>query len=490
VLVLIVVLTLSAQGFGATLAGYQESGDTIGAQLRRIEERYRGSLVLVRYRQQVRRSTAEPAEEAELETTGVVVSSDGLVMVSAIVFEPFNQVPHGVGIRFPASVSRVEARITEARVRFVDGNEFAASLAGRDPDADVAFFRIDLEEGESELSPVAFVADVEAHVGDRVVVASLLPDPLGPALSVELSRVQAVTKRPRPSFVVTTGASDPVGSLVVSLDGRVVGFLDAITVSAPDTRSRNPLAFLSILRNLSRGVSRGYARPGREFVDVGIRIAESEQPRRGWLGVEMQAVSKELASHLELPVDRGILLGYVYRDSPAERAGLAVGDVLIELGGETIDVNRDDELGRFADRIVRAGPGAQLPVTYIRDGQTVGSTVSLEPAPRSAREAETVEVDELDLVVREITYDFRATQFIEPDRKGVVVVEPPIGVTSNQNRIAPGDLLVRVDSSPVADLDGFRDVMARLRAERPDEVVLFVERGRESFFFAVKPNWD
>ena len=69
------------------------AADETADKLQRLESRYRGSLVRVSYRQQVARSTAEPPEEGELTTTGVVVSSSGIVMVSAVVFEPFNQVP-------------------------------------------------------------------------------------------------------------------------------------------------------------------------------------------------------------------------------------------------------------------------------------------------------------------------------------------------------------------------------------------------------------
>ena len=101
-----------------------------------------------------------------------------------------------------------------------------------------------------------------------------------------------------------------------------------------------------------------------------------------------------------------------------------------------------------------------------------------------------MKVDELDLTVREITYDYVATRFLEPDPQGVVVVQPPVGVSSNQNRIAPGDLLVRVGDEPVADFAAFRELMERIRERKPEEVVLFVERGRESFFFAVKPDWN
>jgi len=370
----------------------------------------------------------------------------------------------------------------------MDGSEYAATHLGRDPEADVAFFRIEAEE--REFVPVVFGLEASVSVGEQVVVVSLLPEPLGPAVAVELSRVQAMTSRPQAGYMVSTGASDPVGSLVVSLDGEVIGYVDALTVPVPDTRSRNPLAFLTVMRDLPKGIGRGFARPARDFVDASVRESEAEPARRGWLGVEMQAVSDELATHMGLPVKQGILLGYVYRNSPAEGAGLEVGDVLVELDGEPIGVSREEDIGAFAENVLRAGVGADLELGYIRNGSSETTTAHLDPAPRSSREAETVKADQLDLTVRELTYDYLATRFLEPEQKGVVVVKPPVAVSSNPNRVSPGDLLLRVDDQPVDDLDAFREVVASIRERRPDEVVLFVERGFESFFFAVKPDWN
>jgi serine protease Do len=463
--------------------------DSLARSLSALESRYRESLVSVRYRQRVSRSTSEPAEEEELVTTGIIVSPRGVVLTSAIIFEPFNQVPHGVGIRFPASVSRAEAEIGSARVRTNGGREYQATFLGRDSGADVAFFQIDPEEGKA-FTPVVFEAARRVVVGEEVAVVSLLPEPLGPAVSVELTRVQAVTERPRAGFVVGTGASDPVGALVASLDGEVLGYLDALTVSLPETSSRNPLAILTMMRELPKGIGRAFARPASELVDASVDTAATTTARRGWLGVEMQALSKELASYMKLPASSGILIGYVYRDSPAEKAGLEVGDALVALDGQPVEVQRDEEIGSFAERILRAGADAELSLAYLRDGARKETKVRLAGAPRSVREALTLKVDELDLTVREITYDYVATRFLEPDPQGVVVVQPPVGVSSNQNRIAPGDLLVRVGDEPVADFAAFRELMERIRERKPEEVVLFVERGQESFFFAVKPDWN
>ena len=109
---------------------------------------------------------------------------------------------------------------------------------------------------------------------------------------------------------------------------------------------------------------------------------------------------------------------------------------------------------------------------------------------RQPGSAAAVEAEELDLTVREVTYDFLAFRNLEPDKKGVVVQKPPVAVRTNPNRILRGDLLVKIDERQVSDLDSFRDVVEALRQEEPEEVVLFVERGRESFFFAVKPEWE
>jgi S1-C subfamily serine protease len=71
-----------------------------------------------------------------------------------------------------------------------------------------------------------------------------------------------------------------------------------------------------------------------------------------------------------------------------------------------------------------------------------------------------------------------------------VVKEPPVAVRSNPNRVRQGDLLVKMGDRSIADLASFREAVATLREARPGEVVLFVQRGRESFFFAVEPAWD
>src|SRR3972149_7008870 len=332
--------------------------DSIARSLSALESRYRGGLVAVRSRRRVSRPPPEPAEEEELVTTGIIVSPRGVVLTSAIIFEPFNQVPHGVGIRFPASVSRAEAEIGSARVRTIGGHEDQATFLGRDSGADVAFFQIDSEEGK-EFTPVVFEAARAVVVGEEVAVVSLLPEPLGPAVSVELTRVQAVTEKPRAGFVVGTGASDPVGALVASLDGEVLGYLDALTVSLPETSSRNPLAILTMMRDLPKGIGRAFARPASELVDASVDTAAATTVRRGWLGGEMQAVSKELAADMKRPASSGILIGYVYRDSPAEKAGLEVGDLLVAPDDQPVEGQRDEEIGSRAPggRAAAAGPG-------------------------------------------------------------------------------------------------------------------------------------
>jgi serine protease Do len=468
-------------------AGAAEKPRVAANSLAAVHERYRESLVRVDYTQRVRFSTAEPAQEGELTTNGLVVSAEGLVMVSALIYEPFNQVPHGVGVRFPSSISRTEAEIGKARVTFADGTQYAAEHLGRDSVADVAFFRI-LAEGKS-FRPVVFGAAPLPAIGEAVLVLSPLPDPLGPGISVERSEVQAIVSRPARGFMVSTSAADPVGALMTDLEGTPLGMLDALTVPPPETSPRNPLAIISVLRSLTRGVGRAFARPGEDFAKAAVNPPRAARERRGWLGVLMQALSPELAEHLRLPVRSGVVLGYVYRRSPAERAGLAAGDILIELDGAPIAVSKEEDLGAFSEKVLRAGAGAELTLGYLRNGERREARAELAAAPRSVNEAETLKITELDLTVREVTFDYLAAENREPDTQGVVVEKPPVAVRTNPNRLSRGDLLVKVQNRPIEDLASFRAVVEELRQSRPEEVILFVERGRESFFFAVKPDW-
>jgi serine protease Do len=208
------------------------------------------------------------------------------------------------------------------------------------------------------------------------------------------------------------------------------------------------------------------------------------------MGVEMQALTPELASHLGLPVRSGIVLGYVYQESPAKDAGLETGDVLTEFQGVPIEVTRDEDLGAFAEKLLRVGSGNPVEVGYLRDGERRTTVATLAPAPKSSREAATVEAEELDLTVQEVTFDYLATRNLVPETRGVVVKEPPVAVRTNPNRVRRGDLLVKLGDRTIADLSSFREAVETFREEKPGEVVLFVERGRESFFFAVKPDWE
>jgi serine protease Do len=237
-------------------------------------------------------------------------------------------------------------------------------------------------------------------------------------------------------------------------------------------------------------VGRGFARPAARFVAAAAKPPEAGPMRRGWLGIEMQALTPELASHMKLPVEGGVIIGYVYRRSPAERAGLTTGDILIDIEAESLEVSRDDDLGAFSERLLKAGANARLTLGYLREGERYETVATLAPAPKTRREAETVEVEELDLTVRELTFDYLARENLEPDTRGVVVQAPPVVVRTNPNRIVRGDLLVKIGEWEISDLASFRQVVATLRRERPEEVILFIERGRESFFFAVKPDWD
>ena len=92
---------------------------------------------------------------------------------------------------------------------------------------------------------------------------------------------------------------------------------------------------------------------------------------------------------------------------------------------------------------------------------------TLAPAPKSSREADTVEAEELDLTVQEVTFDYLATRNLDPETEGVVVRKPPVAVRTNPNRVRRGDLLVKLGDQTIADLAAFREAVVRLGDKLP-----------------------
>jgi hypothetical protein len=301
------------------------------------------------------------------------------------------------------------------------------------------------------------------------------------------------------------------GSLLVDFDGRLVGCAtidrkeeDIDELAAEASRDRFGFGRIRasytpdhLRRLLWFGEIAGQFAPGPHFDPRAVPLTQKEDKRLAWLGVEFQEMSKPLAEALgvqdrDLTNDgrRGLLVMEVYPGSPAAKAGLRFEDLLLSVcpAGEAardLAAEPADRFGRMGmmglDRRGAGSPpwkGTKNYLTTLLTEIGVGKTVAfeilrgrerlkvelvLETAPPDYEAAERHKDDELGFTVKELTYEVRAFQKLDPGEGGVVVAKVESGTKSDVAKLAALSIISRVNGVPVKDLAHFRELLGASR---------------------------
>jgi len=275
--------------------------------------------------------------------SGVIVTKDGYILTN-------NHVVDGA---------------SEVKVSLTDGREFTAKVIGRDPKSDIAVVKINAEN-----LPIVALADSDKVLVGDVVLA--VGNPFGVGQTVTKGIVSAKERsgmgiEAYENFIQTDAAINPgnSGGALVDIDGRLIGINTAIL-----SRSGG-----------SQGV--GFAVPTDTARNVMQSLVEYGHVTRGYLGVSIQTMTPALASEFNLKEAHGALVGDVVPDSPAAKAGIKAGDVVLQFNGKPIADSHRLQL-MAAD----TKPGTTVPVEVLRDGarQTLNVTVKLLPGTEEVAE--------------------------------------------------------------------------------------------------------
>ncbi|HAO01318.1 MAG TPA: transcriptional regulator, partial [Halomonas sp.] len=277
--------------------------------------------------------------------SGVIVSKDGYVLTNHHVINGADQI----------------------QVALRDGRETLAEVIGTDPESDLAVLRIDLEN-----LPVIELADSEqVAVGD---VALAIGNPFGVGQTVTMGIISATGRshlglNAYEDFIQTDAAINPgnSGGALVNPDGALVGINTAIF-----SRSGG-----------SQGI--GFAIPANLAHSILNELVTRGRVIRGWLGIEAQALSRELAASFGLRTPQGVIVAGVVSGGPAAQAGLQPGDVLLSIDGQVIL----DARATMSD-IASIPPGTSLPLTIVRGGERMEMTLEVgeRPVPTNATSAD------------------------------------------------------------------------------------------------------
>lgn len=312
-------------------------------------------------------------------------------------------------------------------VKFLDGREFDAKIKGTDPKSDIAVIEI-----EASGLPAVQIGDYsQLEVGEWVVA---IGNPFG--LSHTLT-VGVVSAKGRTSlgindyedFIQTDAAINPgnSGGPLVNLDGEVIGMNTAIF-----SRSGGYMGI-------------GFAIPINLVQRIANQLIEKGEVVRGYLGIMIQPLTADLAKSFELKNEKGILIAQVTKNSPADKAGLKAGDVIVNFQGRPVS-----EVGDFRNQVAMEQPGSKVEFDIIRDGKQRSVSVKIVKLTdnKLAAQEPSQASEKLGLAVQTITADL-AKQLGIKAGKGVVVTEVAPGSVAMMAGISRGSVILEVNRKAV-----------------------------------------
>jgi len=357
---------------------------------------------------------------------------------------------------------------------FNDGTRLKAELVGRDPKTDIALLRV---KPEKPLKAVKFGDSDKLRVGDWVMAIGN-PFGLGGTLTVGVvsARNRDINSGPYDNFIQTDAAINRgnSGGPLFNMDGEVVGINTAI------------------ISPTGGSIGIGFAVPSASAAPVLAQLQEFKEVRRGWIGARIQPVTEELAEALGIGAARGALVGVVTEDSPAARAGLKAGDVIVTFNGRDIKTVRD--LTRtVADTMV----GAEVDVVVLRDGKPETLRFTVARMPDDLKAAETGKPDApagkaeakraLGMSFSAITEELRRRYKLKTDIRGAVITEVDRGSPAAEKGLRAGQVIVQVGQEAVAGPAEVEAQIEALRKQNKKSALFLVSDGEGQQQFVTVP---
>lgn len=374
--------------------------------------------------------------------SGFVISADGLIVTN----------------------NHVIAEADEIIVNFSDGSKLEAVLVGTDPKTDIAVLRV---KSDKPLEFVPLGDSDESRIGDWVMA---IGNPFGLGGSVSMGIVSAIGRDinsgPYDNFIQTDAAINRgnSGGPLFNMKGEVIGINTAII--SPSGGS----------------IGIGFSVPTSLANQVIEQLTEFGETRRGWLGVQIQTVTEEIAETLGLPSAAGALVGDVFKDGPAEAGGIQSGDVVLKFNGKDVAEMRDlprivadTQVDDKVDVVVfRGGEKITIQITVgrLEDGEkTIKASISKEGA--IVKKPKPV----LGMMLEDLTKESRESAGVASDVEGVLIVEVEKGSKAEDKGLKAGDVIVDINQERVKNP---KDVSDRLKALK--------KQGRKNALLMVQPK--
>ncbi len=347
----------------------------------------------------------------------------------------------------------------EILVKLSDGRTFPAQMIGSDPKTDLAIIKIDAHE---DLPTVNLGNSDGLKIGDWVVA---IGNPFGLTQTVTAGILSAKGRvlgaGPYDNFLQTDASINPgnSGGPLFNLRGEVVGVNTAI---------------------IAGGQGIGFAIPINQAKVVIPQLIKQGKVQRGYLGIGLQEITPELAKKYGLSRPQGVLVAQVFSGSPAHRAGLQAGDLILKFNGK--DLVRSQDLPLW---VSQSPVGAEAEVEYSRDGKRHNTKVKLASLEQASQQTVVTQnalaSQNMGVAVRDIT-PMEQKRLGISSQAGVAVTEVSENSPAAAVGLKPGDLILELNNKSIVGANQFLSESAKLK---PGQVVrLYVKRGPLASYFA------
>ena len=473
--ILVLTLTLLTLGFNGSFAVAQDAGlDSLretGKAFRSVAKKVGPAVVYIRVEKEVkqqniagspfnghpfgdeffRRFFGQPPQQQGPQKkapkrresgqgSGFIISADGYIMTN----------------------NHVVGDADKVTVQLLDGSEYTAEIIGTDPPTDVALIKIDADE---KLPFLPLGNSDQLEVGDWVLAFG---NPFGLSHTLTAGIVSAkgrsgIGLTDYENFIQTDAAINPgnSGGPLINLDGEVVGMNTAIF-----SRSGGYMGI-------------GFAIPINMAQNIYQQLVKHGGVTRGRLGVLIQDLTKDLAESFDIDQRSGILIAQVVDGSPAEKAGLKQGDVILKLNG-----NKVDKVAKFRNKIAMTRPGTEVEFLVLRDAKKrkIKAKIGTMETDAEGHPVSSDELPELGMKLQKLTRDL-AEQFGYEGVHGVLVTDVDAGSIAARAGIKRGDLLEEVNRKEVETPD---QVKTLIKESKKKTVLLLVRQGEASRYLALK----
>jgi len=355
--------------------------------------------------------------------------------------------------------NHVVEKADEIKIKTETGKEYDAKVVARDPKTDIALIKV--SAGADFPRPAQLGDSNSIRVGDWVM-ASGNPFGLGHTVTSGIisAKGRVIGAGPYDDFLQTDAAINPgnSGGPLFNMNGEVVGINTAI---------------------VAQGQGIGFAIPINLAKEI-LPQLKSGKVTRGWLGVIIQDITPELAESFGIKQTKGVLVGDVVQDGPADKAGLKRGDVVTALNGK--DVDNAHTLSRL---VASTSPNTQVTVQIIRDGKSKDIKATIGTMPDEGTEAPLPTKESAwGLTVQNLTAELAQRFGWDQNEHGVVISEIKPGSPAGDAKLRPGDLVKEVNRQKIQNVRDYNQALQKTK--KGESLLLLIKRGSNTFFVALK----